>query len=288
MTSGEEFAMPFIRRNELPPKPRRTALTEMRGPYYSAIGPRMLRDVCETMGAFVDSLKYAGGSFVLMRPDVVRELNEIAHEHGLTVSTGGFVERVLARGGDTVRRYVEAARELGFDTVEISTGFITIPGDDWLRLCDTVREAGLKPKPEIGVQFGAGGSSRSDVLQSQATSDPDWAVDMARRFVDAGVELIMIESEGVTENVDAWRTDVPAAFANAVGLERLMFEAADPEVFRWYIQTYGPEVNLFVDHSQVVELAATRTGIWGPHHLWGRVQTYKGDRAANGPVGGTR
>jgi len=277
VTRDDDLAMPFIQRNMLPPKPRRAGLTEMRGPYYSAIGPRMLRDVCETMGAFVDSLKYAGGSFVLMRPEAVRELNGIAHEHGLTVSTGGFIERVLTQGGDAVRRYVESARELGFDTVEISTGFITIPADDWLRLCETVSEAGLKPKPEIGVQFGAGGSTRTGVLQSQAESDPEWAVGMARRFVDAGVELIMIESEGVTENVESWRTDIPAAFANAVGLEHLMFEAADPEVFRWYIQTYGPEVNLFVDHSQIVELAATRTGIWGPHDLWGRVQTYKGD-----------
>ena len=26
-----------------------------------------------------------------------------------------------------------------------------------------------------------------------------------------------------------------------------MFEAADPEVFAWYIKNWGPEVNLFVD-----------------------------------------
>jgi phosphosulfolactate synthase (CoM biosynthesis protein A) len=64
----------------------------------------------------------------------------------------------------------------------------------------------------------------------------------------------MIESEGITESVEAWRTDVPGRFANALGLDRVMFEAADPEVFAWYVKNYGPEVNLFVDHSQIVQL----------------------------------
>jgi phosphosulfolactate synthase (CoM biosynthesis protein A) len=56
-----------------------------------------------------------------------------------------------------------------------------------------------------------------------------------------------------------------------------MFEAADPEVFAWYIKTCGPEVNLFVDHSQIVQLEALRSGIWGTKSLWGRVGTYKKD-----------
>ncbi len=277
MRSTTEFAFPSVPRNALPPKPRSTALTEMRGPYYTPMGPRYLEDLCETMAPFVDSLKFSGGSFCLMPADIVRRLNHIAHEHGLTVSTGGFIETVLRHGRDAVRQYIREARDLGFDTIEISTGFITIPTDDWLRLIHEVLEAGLTPKPEIGIQFGAGGSARTEVLEAQGTADPAWAIAQAKRFIDAGVEIIMIESEGITENVREWRTHVPAALIDALGLHRLMFEAADPEVFRWYVQTYGPEVNLFVDHSQIVELAALRTGIWGPHDLWGRVLTYKPD-----------
>jgi phosphosulfolactate synthase (CoM biosynthesis protein A) len=86
----------------------------------------------------------------------------------------------------------------------------------------------------------------------------------------------MIESEGITENVRAWRTGVVARFVNALGLEKVMFEAADPEVFAWYVKNYGPEVNLFVDHSQIVQLGCLRSGIWGTKSLWGRVFTYKG------------
>jgi len=54
-----------------------------------------------------------------------------------------------------------------------------------------------------------------------------------------------------------------------------MFEAADPDVFAWYIKNYGADVNLFVDHSQIVQLECLRAGIWGTKSLWGRVATYK-------------
>ena len=86
----------------------------------------------------------------------------------------------------------------------------------------------------------------------------------------------MIESEGITECVSTWRTDVVARIVSELGLDNVMFEAADPEVLAWYVKSYGPEVNLFVDHSQIVQLEALRSGIWGTKSLWGRVLTYKG------------
>ena len=85
----------------------------------------------------------------------------------------------------------------------------------------------------------------------------------------------MIESEGITECVRSWRTDVVSQVADTLGLEKAMFEAADPAVFEWYVKNYGPEVNLFVDHSQIVHLESLRSGIWGTKALWGRVLTYR-------------
>ena len=85
----------------------------------------------------------------------------------------------------------------------------------------------------------------------------------------------MIESEGITESVTEWRSDIPERFANALGLEKIMFEAADPEVFAWCIKHFGPDVNLFIDHSQILQLETLRRGLWGPADLWGRVVTFK-------------
>ncbi len=269
-------AFTFLKTNDLPLKPRTTAVTEIRGPYYSVMGKRYLQDVLETMGAYVDALKFAAGSFSLMPRQAVHELIDLCHEHDVLVSTGGFIEYVLTQGPAAVDHYIQECKELGFDIIEISSGFITIPADDWLRLVEKVQRAKLKAKPEVGIQFGAGGATSAAELEAEGTSDPQHAIAQARRFLDAGAYMIMIESEGITENVKTWRTDVPARIAQALGLEKVMFEAADPEVFAWYIKNYGPEVNLFVDHSQIVQLQCLRSGIWGTKSLWGRVQTYKG------------
>lgn len=271
----DERAFASLRVNERETKPRSRGVTEIRGPYYTPMGKRYLEDVLETMGAYIDVLKFAGGSFSLMPRKAVKELLDLCHRYDVMVSTGGFIEHVLTLGPEAVSWYIEECKELGFDIIEVSSGFITIPTDDWLRLVEKVQKAGLKAKPEVGIQFGAGGATAEDELAAEGTRDPEWAIQQAKRFVDAGAYMIMIESEGITENVKTWRTDVVAKIIHALGLEKPMFEAADPEVFAWYVKNYGAEVNLFVDHSQIVQLECLRSGLWGNKSLWGRVLTYK-------------
>ncbi len=269
-------AFSFIPLNPREGKPRTRGVTEIRGPYYTPMGRRYLEDLLETMGAYVDSLKFAGGSFALMPRESVRALIDLCHRHEVLVSTGGFIERVLTYGPELVDLYIRECREMGFDIVELSAGFITLPTDDWLRLIERVQRAGLRAKPEVGIQFGAGGASAVEELEAEGVRDVEWAIAQARRFLEAGAYMIMVESEGITEGVRTWRTDVPAKIIGALGLEKVMFEAADPAVFSWYVKNYGPEVNLFIDHSQIVQLEALRSGIWGTADLWGRVVTYKG------------
>src|SRR5215470_3688212 len=101
-----ERSFPFLRINERDGKPRKRGLTEIRGPYYSIVGRRYLEDLFETMGAYIDSLKFAGGSFTLMPERAVRDIIELCHKFDVLVSTGGFIERVLMQGDEAVRRYV--------------------------------------------------------------------------------------------------------------------------------------------------------------------------------------
>src|SRR5262249_52841225 len=162
------------------------------------------------------------------------------------VSTGGFIEYVLAQGEEAVDHYLRECKAVGFDIVEISTGFITVPVEDIVRLTERVLREGLLAKPEVGIQFGAGGATSAEALEVgfrcggggatraeagevEGTSDPGRATEIARRCLDAGAYMIMIESEGITENVREWRTDVVARIISELGTERVMFEAADPE-----------------------------------------------------------
>jgi phosphosulfolactate synthase (CoM biosynthesis protein A) len=273
--SRSERAFPFIPLNERDTKPRKIGVTEIRGPYYTPMGKRYLEDILETMGEYVDILKFAAGSFGLMPRTAVKGLVDLCHSYNVKVDTGGFIEHVLTLGPEAVKRYIEECKRLEFDIVEISSGFISVPADDLVRLTEKVQKAGLKVKAEVGIQFGAGGASKVEELEAEGTSDPEWAIQRARKHLDAGAYMIMIESEGITESVRTWRTDVISKMIRELGLEKTMFEAAEPDVFDWYIKNYGPEVNLFVDHSQIVQLECLRSGFWGTKDVWGRVLTYK-------------
>jgi phosphosulfolactate synthase (CoM biosynthesis protein A) len=85
---NEERAFAFLRMNVRGLKPRTQGITEIRGPYYSPLGKRHLQDVLETMGNYVDALKFAGGSFSLMPRKALVELISLCHEHDVLVSIG--------------------------------------------------------------------------------------------------------------------------------------------------------------------------------------------------------
>lgn len=274
---GDEKAFDFLRLNERDEqRPRGVGLTEIRGPYYSSYGPQFLKDMFDVIGDYVDSFKFPGAILPIMPRKTLDSFIAICHDKSVEVSTGGLIEFVLPQGPEAVNHYFREAADLGFDIVEISTGMLSVPLTDYLRMVEAVKSVGLKVKAEIGIQFGAGGTSSVADLEAEGTADVEWAVDRAQRALESGADMIMLESEGITEQVRNWRTEVPGVFARSLGLDRVMFEAADPDVFGWYVKNYGPEVNLFVDHSQISQLECLRRGIWGTKDLFGRVVTYKG------------
>ncbi|KAI9730189.1 MAG: hypothetical protein M1834_005953 [Cirrosporium novae-zelandiae] len=283
LLQDKENGFGFVRSNPRPPKPRRNGVTEIRGPYYSGwkfsvvMGKRYLSDILETMGYHIDGLKFAGGSFTLFPENELRELIELAHSHNVYVSTGGFMEHLLTHPDiNTVAdKYLQKCKDVGFDVVELSSGFLFLPPSDWLRLVDRVHSHNLQAKPELGIQFGAGGDTDTTALESTGTSSPTKVLQLGEKFVAAGVERIMIESEGITENVSAWRTDVIQSIMEGLPREKVMFEAADPKVFNYYVREFGVDVNLFVDHSQIVQLSCLRSGIWGMADTFGKVISFR-------------
>src|SRR6266508_2300596 len=129
MSDEATRAFDFIKSNERGRKPRDRGITEIRGPYYAPVGPRYVEDLFEAVGTYVDAFKFAGGSFALMPRRVVRELIDLCHRNQVLVSTGGWIEYVLTQGGNAVDAYIAESRDLGFDIVEVSSGFISIPAD---------------------------------------------------------------------------------------------------------------------------------------------------------------
>ena len=114
-----------------------------------------------------DGIKWAGGSFSLVPSEQVKACSDIAHDHGAYVSSGGWIETVLRYGDDPVDQYLKEAKNVGFDVIEISTGFIMLNTSGLIRLVEKVVKAGLKAKPELGIQIGSGGDSGEAELAAE-------------------------------------------------------------------------------------------------------------------------
>lgn len=269
MTDRKAFE--FIKLNELPPKPRTIGVIEIRGPYYTSVSYGYLNDLLDDWSEYVDGFKFSGGSQRLLRENRVKQIIQLCHTHGLYVSTGGFVERVIAQGSAAVDRYLQECKALGFDVVEVSSGLAPIKLKDKVEIVRQVQKLGMKAKPEISMLIGAGaGTHIAGYGEGMETRSLSELMEEAEAHLSAGAYMLMLESEGITEDMppSQWRTDVIKRLVDKFGYENWMFEASDPPVFKWYLKNFGSNVNLFIDHSQVVEFTAWRLGLWGDRDIW--------------------
>jgi len=268
----QKKAFDFVEIDMPPKKPRKSGIIEIRGPYYSAISYGYLKDLLNDWGDYVDGYKFAGGSMRLLSKERLGQIIQVCHANRVYVSTGGFVERVIAQGSDAVDQYLRECKRVGFDVVEVSSGLAPIPLDDKIRIVKQVQKLGMKPKPEVSLMIGAGAGTHianyESALEDLRPLD-DFTAEVEQHF-DAGAEIIMVESEGLTEDLppEKWRKDVIQKLVEKFGYGKLMFEASDPPVFKWYLTTFGSDVNLFIDYSQIVEFTAWRTKLWGDKRIW--------------------
>ena len=282
---SETKAFDFVHIQEPPRKPRKSGIIEIRGPYYTPISYAYLKGLLEDWGEYVDGYKFAGGSMRLLPRERVRQIIHLCHDHNVYVSTGGFVERVIVQGPAAVDKYLEECKALEYDMVEVSSGLAPIKLADKVAIVKRVQELGMKAKPEVSMMIGAGAGTHITGYKVKMRTLQD-VVKETQAHLDAGAHVLMLESEGITEDLPPkrWRTDVVKALVEKFGRAIWMFEASDPPVFKWYLKNFGKEVNLFIDHSQVVEFNAWRLGLWGDPSIWkGKKISYRPRRQTRPP-----
>lgn len=270
-------AFEFVKIIEPPPKPRSYGIVEIRGSYYTPVTCTYLSDLLDIAGEYIDGLKFAGGSQRLHPLPEVKKIIRLCHDHGLYVSTGGFIERVIVEGPKAVDSYLEESKSLGFDVVEVSSGLARIALEDKVDIVKEVIRLGMKPKPEVSFMAGAGAGTDVAGYRPRLRPFGDFAKE-ADAMLRAGARMLMFESEGITEGLppEKWRTDLIERVVRKFGLERWMFEAAEPRVFKWYLRKFGPKANVFIDHSQIFEFQAWRSKLWGDPDIWkGRKVRYR-------------
>ena len=88
------------------------------------------QDLFETMGQFVDGLKFSGGSHSLMPKSSIKEVIDMAHKHDVYVSTGDWAEHLLRKDPSAPR---STGKEAAPVLVFVCYGYILLEnGEIWI------------------------------------------------------------------------------------------------------------------------------------------------------------
>jgi len=274
----------LIKKFELPEKPRKIGITEIRGPYYTfEPTPKQLKDFLEVYEEFVDGFKFAGGSQLLVKESMLKKYIKIAHDYNVYVNTGGLIERVLVEEKnklDLVEKYLDFCKSLEFDVVEVSNGMFENENyfslEDRIEIVKMINKMGMKAKPEISIISGAGAGTKIIGYEKEISiKSVEEFLNEGRLFLKNGAYMLMIESEGITEGLEPekWRKDILLKLREEFGIEKFMLEISPEDdearkTFKWYIKNVDRWVNVLINPKNIVEFNAWRLGIWGDRDIW--------------------
>ena len=229
-------------------KPRTSGLTHVLD---SGLGPLEVESLLAVGAAHIDLVRLGWGSAIVT--ECLQRKLDLYRAAGIPVMLGGTLTE-LAWAHDCVDTLVAWVQELGIDRIEVSSGTIAIPPDDKARLIETLA-AQMTVYAEVGEK------------DPDAIMAPYAWIDLIRRAFEAGAELVVCEGRasgtaGLYRGTSELRTGLVEEIAHEVGLSRLVFEAPLLRQQAWFINRFGPDVNLGNIASQdVVSLESLRLGL---------------------------
>ncbi|MBF9037641.1 hypothetical protein LSUCC0246_03845 [Rhodobacterales bacterium LSUCC0246] len=245
-------------------KPRTRGLNYVRAP---TILGRYLEDVFACYATDIDILKLSGHQITFSsRPVVVRAV-AACREAGVRVAVGNPpLDVALSGGWACYTAFIAELAALGVEMIEVSCIGRAIDDQDFAKVIAAAQDKGLEVIVEVGVEFAHSGSEDGNLFLGRRIQQAQFAI-------EAGASMILVESEGLTENRKGqpYRWDAIDRIASAFRPEQLMFEADDQDVLSRYIEIFGPKANLMVDHTKIEKLEAARRGFGPSQSLWGKV-----------------
>jgi phosphosulfolactate synthase len=236
---------------ELPPrgaKPRAAGLTHVLD---KGLPLSDLPGYLQAAAPHIDVWKLGWGTSYL-EPDPATKVGVLSR-HDIRACVGGtLLEAAWTQG--KAKDLLVWAEDQGFPCVEVSNGAVDMPLSDKRTL---IAEA----------------ADRFTVLSEVGSKDPavpvaagEWAEEMAGD-VEAGASWVLTEGResgtvGLYEPDGSVREAVVDAVVSAAGLARVVFETPRKDQQAWFINRFGPDVNLGnVALTEVLGLEALRLGL---------------------------
>jgi phosphosulfolactate synthase len=247
MSSGlENKAFPFIRVAPRPAKPRAAGLTVMAD---RGMGMHRLEDLLATSADYIDIAKMGIGAWRLLPEDLLRRKIGLYHEAGIKVFLAGDATEAAFIQGQS-QRFYEAAEALGVDAIEVSSAQAIMSRADKCELIRQAGAAGLAVVAEVGQK-----------AQEDWTKSLGYVLRQIDAYHDAGAWKILVQAEGISEDVDRFKSEFVLGIVARHDVEDLIFQAKDSAAQLWYVSAFGNVVNLDVDDHQILDLELLRRGI---------------------------
>jgi len=240
---------------EWPAKPRESGITMVAD---WGVGISRQTDLIQTSGYFIDLAKIVVGLSRILPREILAQKIRLYKDNKIQPFPGGqFLEIAVLQ--KRVEEYCAAAKEIGYEYLEISDNAISVSPEEKSRIIRQAIDSGLKVIGETGKKV-----STSDIRELVAD---------IQNMLQAGAWKIFVEAKEI------FGEDLNKALiqqlADAVDISKLIFEIPlvavqefhhyeGYKMWQWLLETFGPKVNIAnVEFDDALKLAALRLGI-GP------------------------
>ena len=213
------------------------------------LGPRAWEDVLETSGDYIDIVKLGWGTGYVT-PNLLRKLDVLKEKR--VVIGGTFLEAVWSKG--KVDEYKAWLTDLGLTHVEVSDGVIELPREEKLALIDDLSRD-FTVLSEVG-------SKDADIVYP-----PFKWVEWIKEEREAGAWKVITEAResgtaGIFHKSGEMKTGLIDEIVHDIPLDELMFEAPTKSAQAWFVNRFGPGVNLGnIPPEEVIPLETLRLGL---------------------------
>ena len=236
-------------------KPRATGYTMVLD---KGMGIHATADLLQMAAHVIDSIKLTFGTSAFYEESVLREKIALVQEAGVDIYPGGtFLEAAVAQG--KVADYVVRARELGFNTIEVSDGTIEMDAATRGDIVKLAKDAGFKVLTEVGKK------DPKDAIAT-TTMHEQIAADLAQ-----GADKVIVEAResghgvGIFDSSGDVQTEMVEEILGGINnVDDLIWEAPIKNQQQWLILEFGPNVNLGnIPPDDILALEALRCGMRG-------------------------
>jgi phosphosulfolactate synthase len=222
------------------------------------LGLNAIDDLMQVGSPAIDVLKLTFGTSALFSHDVLKEKVRTVTAHGVYCMPGGTLQEVAIWQG-ALDRYLDRARELGFNAIEVSDGTIAMDRATRAEAIAKAVKAGFRVLSEVGKK------DPSDAQPMAALAE------VVNADLDGGAFMVIMEAREAGKGVGIYdasglpkEAEIDAFLEGVREPDRVLWEAPLGPQQRYLVIRFGPNVNLGnVAPEDVLALEALRCGLRG-------------------------